>query len=368
MNILVVGNGFDLAHGLPTSYINFLDFLNILHCQIRFPNDRIGCEQLMEKSKLPEELLQVLKGTGGVQENVYRDESLKQMAGNTWIEYLLKVQSKIPDYGWVGFEGEIAHIVKTLDDMRVNASNLTALQQLREMSDILNDSLKLDLRSRFSSKKDIPKIIDRLLQDLDRLIRCLEIYLCICESIPANGKRLRAVLDIGEIHGVLSFNYTNTFERLYAKPLGMNPQYCYIHGRAKEADDISICNMVLGIDEYLGENDRSNNVEFVGFKKYYQRIFKQTDYNYTEWFDDSKPINLYIIGHSLDTTDKDVLSDILLHKGVKTTIFCHDMQANGAQIANLVKVLGYDNFNMLTRGRDRGRSITFSQLLPVERV
>ena len=26
MNILVIGNGFDLAHGLPTKYGNFLEF------------------------------------------------------------------------------------------------------------------------------------------------------------------------------------------------------------------------------------------------------------------------------------------------------------------------------------------------------
>lgn len=26
MNILIIGNGFDLAHGLPTKYDNFLDF------------------------------------------------------------------------------------------------------------------------------------------------------------------------------------------------------------------------------------------------------------------------------------------------------------------------------------------------------
>lgn len=26
MNILLIGNGFDLAHGLPTLYKNFLDF------------------------------------------------------------------------------------------------------------------------------------------------------------------------------------------------------------------------------------------------------------------------------------------------------------------------------------------------------
>ena len=28
MNILIVGNGFDLAHGLPTTYMDFLDFMN----------------------------------------------------------------------------------------------------------------------------------------------------------------------------------------------------------------------------------------------------------------------------------------------------------------------------------------------------
>lgn len=366
MNILVVGNGFDLAHGLPTSYINFLDFLKILHNQIRFPNDKKGIKRLMEKSRLPEELLQVLDGTGGVKGNIYRNELLEHMTNNTWIEYFLQV--KIPDYGWVGFEGEIAHIVKTLDHMRADASDMSVFRQLKAMTGIINVMLELDLRSKFSAEKDTPVIIDRLLKDLDRLIRCLEIYLCICRNIPTAGKRLRDVLDIGEIHGVLSFNYTNTFERLYAKPLGMNPKYCYIHGQAKEADDISICNMVLGIDEYLSKDDRSKNVEFVGFKKYYQRIFKQTDYNYTKWFDDNKPINLYIIGHSLDITDKDVLSDILLRKGVKTTIFYHDKRANGAQIANLVKVLGYDNINMLTRGRDQCRSITFSQLLPAEQI
>lgn len=30
MNILVIGNGFDLAHGLPTKYGDFLDFILIL--------------------------------------------------------------------------------------------------------------------------------------------------------------------------------------------------------------------------------------------------------------------------------------------------------------------------------------------------
>ena len=30
MNLLVIGNGFDLAHGYPTSYGDFLDVINHL--------------------------------------------------------------------------------------------------------------------------------------------------------------------------------------------------------------------------------------------------------------------------------------------------------------------------------------------------
>lgn len=30
MNILVIGNGFDLAHGLPTKYSDFLEFLKVI--------------------------------------------------------------------------------------------------------------------------------------------------------------------------------------------------------------------------------------------------------------------------------------------------------------------------------------------------
>lgn len=145
LNILVVGNGFDIAHGLPTRYTDFLEFLKLLKHQ----NDKKSQKWLLEKSKLPKELLQFLENAGGTQRKAYWDELLSHMESNTWIEYFLKV--KIPDYGWVGFEGEIAHIIKALEHMWVNASDLAALQQLKAMTNILNDTLGLDLKNSFSS-------------------------------------------------------------------------------------------------------------------------------------------------------------------------------------------------------------------------
>ena len=40
---------------------------------------------------------------------------------------------------------------------------------------------------------------------------------------------------------------------------------------------ISKNNMVLGIDEYLKDDYKNNQLDFVDFKKYFQRIFKKTE-------------------------------------------------------------------------------------------
>ena len=167
---------------------------------------------------------------------------------------------------------------------------------------------------------------------------------------------------IGSVNKVLSFNYTDTFKRIYEPMLETAPEYCYIHGCAKMENTIDFNNMVLGIDEYLDATERSKDIEFVRFKKFYQRIFKKTDYNYMNWVNKHAGTKkLFIIGHSLDVTDKDVLQDILLQPAVETTIFYHNKKANADQISNLVKVLGYDRLNALARGRSNG-SITFQEL------
>ena len=53
--------------------------------------------------------------------------------------------------------------------------------------------------------------------------------------------------------------------------------------------------------------------------------------------------HLYIYGHSLDITDKDILSRLIRIDNMKTTIFYYSKEAYANQIANLVKVLGEEN-------------------------
>ena len=68
---------------------------------------------------------------------------------------------------------------------------------------------------------------------------------------------------------------------------------------------------------------------------------------------------LFIFGHSLDITDKDVLRDLILNDNVYTTIFYHNKDVMGQQIANLVKVIGQDELIRRTGGSTK--TIEFKQ-------
>ena len=107
-------------------------------------------------------------------------------------------------------------------------------------------------------------------------------------------------------------------------------------------------------------------MKFIQFKKFYQRIYKKTGCKYTDWLseyfrendkgvadDSADELNIYIFGHSLDFTDKDILRKLILCEGYekfcpdlikgKIKIFHYNQDALGNQIANLVKVIGQDN-------------------------
>ena len=241
-----------------------------------------------------------------------------------------------------------------------------------------------------------------MLKDLNRLVKAFEIYLTEyvekidIEVISPDIEEIAATIydDRGQkgilFSKVISFNYTNIYEQIYLRKYDVdcNDYVDYIHGKANANNTIDTNNMVLGIDEYLGKKKRNKYVEFITFKKFYQRIHKGTGCKYKEWTDTIKGdfadyqieleksktekniMNLkatvnklkkqylnkhhvYIFGHSLDVTDKDILRDLILNDNVHTTIFYHDKDTMGQQIANLVKVIGQKELIRRAGGKDK---------------
>lgn len=236
------------------------------------------------------------------------------------------------------------------------------------------------------------KIRDDLWRDLQKLIRALEVYLI--EYVEKQDIQVK----IPEIAGltpdhILSFNYTNTYRKLYDNNITLKEDmYDFIHGKTDRNHTVQNCNIVLGIDEYLPKERRDKEIEFISFKKYYQRIYKETGSKYLNWVGEIKAKNkeyyqtikkyqkmlehtdermpermninavlqevrkkrpkhhVYIFGHSLDITDKDILKSLICCDNVYTTIYYWNDDTHAQQVANLVKVIGQKELIKRTGG------------------
>lgn len=353
MNILVIGNGFDIAHGLPTQYGDFLNFIRKYYeykSSDDFSTQDDGCfnEIIRLKTEIPK---------------LY-DEIEALTIDNAWYQHFDSVyESRMTEGkdGWIDFEREISNIIQTIDVIRRQilkqievGSDKARLNdwQVEQLKVIVWGKIHVDFAKVEFDSSAIQHLKSKLIQDLNKIIRCLEIYLAHCvhvEECPT-----LSVIKKLDIHSVLSFNYTDTYKTLYDNGT-KSINYHHIHGIAKEEDNMEMCNMILGIDEYLSDSSKNTDNEFVEFKKFFQRIFKGTGNIYTEWLHTHQQtierfknapnppvMNVYIFGHSLDNTDGDVLRDLILQKNTKTTIFYHNRDALGKQIANLVSVIGQD--------------------------
>ena len=248
----------------------------------------------------------------------------------------------------------------------------------------------------FRSPETVESFVSFLNTELDKLIRSLEIYISYFVN-KIDVLQLSPDIEALSPDCILSFNYSNTYERVYG--VGKSIQYGNIHGKANISKNVASCNMVLGIDEYLKGDSKNTELEFLTFKKYYQRIYKSTDNAYLDWVDEIKdgyadylreieasyarnnlPVKqrprtitrnnriyteappmrcpehtLYIFGHSLDVTDQDVLRMFICNDNVQTKIFYHrknedDKRSLGKIIRNLIGVMGQEELIRRTGG------------------
>lgn len=354
MNILVVGNGFDLAHGLPTTYNDFLNFIEVISNLPPSRNDFF--EVPSETNKINDKLLRILndklskmnEGQYSIHLNKWED----LIYNNLWIEYFKLNRINI-EHNWIDFEKEIGLVIKKLESIVKEGQvdrGFIPLSKFNDFESNVNRNFKffinlcvyIDTDRKYVKYDELKAGLEK---DLERLTLALDKYLYeYVESIEISS--YSPDIKIADIDKVISFNYTNTFKHKYSE--WSKAEINFVHGNAGEKSS----NIVLGVEEYLTANEKNSNVEFIKFKKYYQIIDKQVDLKYKSWFYESnkkskkrispEKHNLYIFGHSLDITDKDILRELILRDDVNTKIFYHNDNARGKLIKNMVKIIGQD--------------------------
>lgn len=356
-DILVLGNGFDIAHGLPTTYLEFLEFINSYLGEDENCTDQL--KEFIERFKSS-------KSTSQQEVQKYLFDEW-----NGLLKYFLNLLGENTfgeKNGWIDFEKEISQTIQMVDGVISEESNnrraLFLSGPRRNLATILfnNEAEQRIFLNNTLSDESINSITNNLLHYLNTLTRLLEIYIVEYVEKIYIARRIPEIEALKNIKHILNFNYTDTYRCVYENS---DADCCFIHGRATNDSSLDTCSLVLGIDEYLNDDRRDNDNKFIWFKKFYQRIYKETSSDYIDWLEEhdkwnydhknSPPqiLNIFFYGHSLDITDKDVLYRLIMHNNSKIHIFYHNKNAMAKQISNLVKIISEDNLIAMTRGKNR---------------
>ena len=333
-NVLVIGNGFDIAHGLYTKYIDFYNFCNAIK---RVINDK---KEIAIREDIKEELLrsEFMKSTANIINNkkIVNDEVLEKMMNickdNYWLN-CIEERNLSNDPHWCDIEGVIAdeisklsYVAKKYDGVRV--SNL-ALNESNEIINIYQHVMNYASKS-YSFKTSVCLFKEKLLSDLNDLTWMLEIYLSKFLNRKSKTYKFFGTLNIDYI---INFNYTDTYNKLYKKNIPTH----FIHGKIRDNDKDAM-NMVFGIGDSINEDD--NNYEFIEFQKYYQRIIYKTGNDYAKWLDNNEIMNIFIFGHSVNEVDGDIIKRLITRKYTNIYIYYYDQPALNSIVANLTRILG----------------------------
>ncbi len=281
-NILLIGNGFDIGHGYPTSYKEYDDMAQSFESIYNSTWWRsVGGFADIEKTK--HYYLDIF---------MYVEEKLCEefhslITDNVWQEIFDEKFNKLNCRdNWYDFENYI--------------------------KEDLNDPNGVAI-------KNIPKAID----DLKRFRRAFEIIVYLFPNYARNRQREKGIKykRVSEIitninpKYVINYNYTDTYSRLYNKEI----QIDYVHGKANLNGNIDTCNIVFGTSDF--EDDEKNKM-FHEFTKCYQVKKFGIEFKFIEWLRDGN-YTLHVYGHSLDVTDIDTLKIIFESKSIKKIVIWH---------------------------------------------
>lgn len=372
--VLLVGNGFDLAHGLLTKYENFLYLMK--HWDVFYSSFTDEMEKKEKCGQGEETSAQVKKPFSKFLRHASEMNKLNidklgdSISTNSWMHYYCNCEAEID--GWIDFEREIYPVIELFEFIfRANYTTsgrrgeyIKASIRKIELSPKMQRTVLLWPRYFEAQSGDYilvknpyvsiqygilkKRIIDSLRKEFNEFINAFEIYLY--EFIYKNNdiKPLRQIKELN-ITSVISLNYTLT-EKLYGIT---EDNVHHLHGMIREDLTQGKNNMVVGVNEA-----EKQNMDFIYFVKYFQRIQKSSGTKYKGLIRKEyrtpngltgNAYELYIYGHSLDETDKDIIVYLIGKRSLlanhqmlpkHVTIFYYDAADYEQKVINLINLYG----------------------------
>lgn len=365
--LLVIGNGFDLAHGMKTSYRDILNAI-ISYMAVGSQNIDFTSEEELKAYARKFDVDMINKVFKAYNNQWQKNHSRKYEAykvtqlngdlvnayqyainylityGNWWFQHFMRVltnrERRIGD-GWVDFEAEIHRVVANIENIILNKPCDNDLAVV--FGGYVNDLIVM--REQF---------IPELKSDLNILNVIIEFYLNQ-EEVHGKEKKVKLIDSLENVKVILSYNYTHTYQNVYDESF---KNIYYLHGEVKEH------NLVLGTDETLSNDLKNTLLECADFKKIYQLVYYRLGNRFKHIFPvpnfDSSEWNAVIYGHSLTPADSYSLgwlfqksnTNLFAGKIKHITIYYYDEKAYNEQLANLFQIIGQERVLEYTSNGD----------------
>lgn len=324
VNILVIGNGFDLYHGLKTSYFDFVEYT-------MRPISNNQMEQIRKNNPLIWYFQQVANANDGW---IDCEETINDVITSLKKFFDILVNSKRTTFKASDLskrENTIIDAFKTIFTKQVSYNGVTLLGQW------VNGFQELDK----------PKVLKELKKYLDEVIILLEYYLSECTNNLITCKVSQQINSIAPIY-TINFNYTDTCTQLY--DINSDDVF-YIHGKLNSTPN----NMTFGISD-----ETTEELDFVYFHKYFQKIQKRTGVlDTTPFYQNNHCVTTHFFGHSLGTTDKETITAIerLCNEMI---VYYVDQFDYEQKVVNLLHLFGKED----VVNKIEHKKIKFVQILP----
>ncbi|MBD3903479.1 bacteriophage abortive infection AbiH family protein [Chryseobacterium sp. Ch-15] len=352
--IVLIGNGFDLAHGMKTSYNDFIDdFENEIknefyHRSINDDDDNNDSDVYVSET---------YKYFNPSNYGFKKDLSAFKF-NNIFFEYVLNRFKAVNYYDLEGFfydmlkEADVKTIAKLNSDFysfinhlekyltkvenqfKENDSNL-----LSEISEHIDSPILFNELSQ-EAKRTVSKIHDVLYNNEAGKIRSMENFYERYKKSNAPFKQKTSLL--------LNFNYTETAD-LYTKG---KSQTINIHGELNNVENPIIFGYGDELDSEYSVIENKNDNRFL---EHFKSInYAKTD-NYKQVLEyiDSDLFQICIMGHSCGNTDRTLLNTIFEHDNCASIkIYYHQKSASQNNYLDIYKNISR-NFNSKAKLRDR---------------
>jgi Bacteriophage abortive infection AbiH len=297
--LILIGNGFDLAHGLKTRYIDFI---------LWYLNDVL--QNLVKIGKYSDILLD-LKFTFGINARfnvqLTSTEQFNQLltTNKNDFEYdikssLLKVLlSRTSDLNWVDIESEyyqyLINLYKQLEKYKFNNLDFIEKQVI-----LLNEDFNF---------------IKAKLQEYLNSIESSNIEL-IPDIVTHFNNHFATVPNSQSFLMFLNFNYTSTINNYLEEIKHQQYNVNFIHGKLNDENNKMIFGYGDEIDSYYQKIENVNRNTFLeNFKSFGYLL--TTNYQDFSNFLENNQFELFIFGHSCGLSDRTMLNKIVMHKNCR---------------------------------------------------